>query len=425
LQRSSAVWKKLAVGILTLVAVVGLLLLIAQDQEIVLVEGPYAASDEAFPRYAAALTGTAITTGNRFHMLVDGEQIFPRMLGAIRQASERVSLETYIYKDGEVAAQFDEALEAAARRGVAVNIVFDALGSPDAEKNHAPRLRAAGAHIAIFNKPAWYALESVNYRTHRKILVVDGRVGFTGGAGMSDDWIGRVEDGKRWRDTQFEVVGPAVRYLEGGFAKNLIDASEDPVTPRLGNPLPEPGAADQTLVVWSSPTGGSNALKMLYLLSIAAARRTIDIASPYFLLDDSTEWALGRAVERGVRVRVLVEGEETDAKPVKHSSRAAYERLMERGIEIYEYQPTLMHAKTLVVDDAWSMFGSANFDNRSLELNDELNVATYELELAATITRQFDLDLASALRLELHTWRQRPVLNKIREWFWSHFAEVF
>jgi cardiolipin synthase A/B len=421
----TAVWKKLAVALLALVVVIGLLLLIAQDQEVVLVEVPYAASDEAFPSYAAAVTGTAITTGNRFRMLLDGEQIFPRMLEAIREARERVNLETYIYKDGEVAAQFDEALEAAARRGVTVNIVFDALGSPDAEKNHARRLEAAGARIAIFNKPAWYALESINYRTHRKILVVDGRIGFTGGVGMSDDWIGSVEDGKRWRDTQFEIDGPAVRYLEGGFAKNLIDASEEPVTPILGNPLPEPGAADQTLVIWSSPTGGSNGLKMLYLLSIAAARRTIDIASPYFLLDESTEWALSRAVERGVRVRVLVESEATDAKPVKYSSRAAYDRLLEKGLEIHEYQPTLMHAKTLVVDDAWVMFGSANFDNRSLELNDELNVATLERQLAADVTRQFETDLASAVKLDLASWRQRPRLDKIREWIWSHFSEVF
>ena len=425
LHHSSTVWKKLAIVLLTLVVTIGFVLLIAQDQEVLLLESAYPASDQEFTSYAAALTGTAVTRGNRFHMLVNGDKIFPRMLEAVRGARERISLETYIYKDGQVAAQFDEALEGAARRGVTVNIVFDALGSPNAEENHGERLRAAGARIGIFNEPAWYSLESVNYRTHRKILVVDGRIGFTGGVGMSDDWIGSIEEGKRWRDTQFEMVGPAVRYLEGGFAENLVEASEEHITPELGRPLPEPGATDQTIVVWSSPTGGGNALKLLYLLSIAGARSTIDIASPYFLLDESTESALTRAVDRGVRVRVLVEGEVTDAKPVKYSSRAAYERLMESGIEFYEYQPTMMHAKTMVVDNAWSMFGSANFDNRSLELNDELNVATDDRGLAADITRQFEIDLSSAAKLELESWRRRPTLDKVREWMWSHFSEVF
>jgi cardiolipin synthase len=375
----------------------------------------------------AVLTGAALTTGNRFEMLVDGEEIFPRMLQVIDGARERVSLESYIYESGsEVARRFDAALEAAARRGVEVNLVFDAMGSPAVDEQSVPRLRAAGCNVALFNEPAWYSLEEVNYRTHRKIMVVDGRIGYTGGVGMSDSWIGRVEDGKRWRDTQFEMVGPAVRYLEGGFAENFIEAAGDrAATPRIGAPLPEPGAEDQTLVVWSSPTGGGNALKHLYLLSIAGARRTLDIASPYFLLDESTEDALDRALGRGVKVRVLVEGDVTDAKPVKYSSRAAYERLLGKGLEIYEYQPTLMHSKTIVVDDAWVMFGSANFDNRSLELNDELNVATQSRQLAAEVDEQFERDLGRSQRLHLDAWRQRPWPEKAREWIWSHFAEVF
>ena len=417
--------KKFLLVLAVLVGVISLGLLIAQDQATLRVESPHAADSPAFPPFAAALTGAAITSGNRFEQLVDGERIFPRMLEAIGQARERISLETYIYGPGQVALQFDRALEGAAKRGVRVNIVFDAMGSPDVEKETVPKLEAAGARVALFNKPAWYTIEEVNYRTHRKILVVDGRVGFTGGVGMSDNWIGRVEDGKHWRDTQFEITGPAARYLEGGFSENFIEAADGPVTPAIGDPLPEPGASDQTLVIWSSPTGGGNALKELYLLSIAAARRTLDIASPYFLLDESTSYALDRAVQRGVKVRVLVEGDVTDAKPVKYASRDAYERLLQKGIEIYEYQPTLMHSKTMVVDGVWCVFGSANFDNRSLELNDELNVATQERTLAARITEQFNVDLRSARRLELERWRQRPRLEKAREWFWSHFGEVF
>jgi cardiolipin synthase len=282
--------------------------------------------------------------------------------------------------------------------------------------------------VGLFNAPSWYTLEEVNYRSHRKILVADGHIGFTGGVGISDNWLGKPEDGKHWRDTQFRVTGPAVRLLEAGFTENFIesaDADKRSVTPQLGNPVPEPGAQDQTIVVWSSPTGGGNGLKDLYLLSLAAARHTIDIASPYFLLDESTGYALDRAIERGVKVRVLVEGDVTDAKPVKYSSRHAYEGLLKQGIEIYEYQPTLMHSKTLVVDGAWCMFGSANFDNRSLELNDELNVATQDRTLAAAITQQFNEDLRLARKLEAERWRQRPLLEKTREWIWANFGEVF
>ncbi|HSL19893.1 MAG TPA: phospholipase D-like domain-containing protein [Vicinamibacterales bacterium] len=418
-------WKYVLAALGVLIGIIAIFLAIAQDQSTLRVESPYGAADRAFPPFAAALTGAAITTGNRFEVLVDGGRIFPRMLAAIGGARERISLETYIYTPGQIASRFDAALERAARRGVRVNLVFDALGSPDVETETLPRLQAAGARIALFNKPAWYTLEELNYRTHRKILVVDGRIGFTGGVGMSDNWVGRPEDGQGWRDTQFEITGPAVRFLEGGFSENFVEGADRPVTPEIGNPLPEAGTSDQTLVVWSSPTGGGNALKELYLLSIAAARRSLDIASPYFLLDESTTWALHRAIDRGVKIRVLVEGDVTDAKPVKYASRYDYERLLQKGIEIHEYQPTLMHSKTVVVDGAWSMFGSANFDNRSLELNDELNVATQETDLAARITAQFEEDLRRARRLELDQWRRRSRLEKLREWVWSHFGEVF
>lgn len=420
--------KKFLVVSGTIIGVMGFMLLIAQDQTTLRIDSPYAAEDPAFPALAGALAGSAVTTGNTFQMLVNGEQIFPAMLEAIDHARQRISLETYIYEPGEVASRFDRALERAARRGVTVNTVFDAMGSADVKEVTVPRLKAAGANVGLFNTPAWYTVEEVNYRSHRKILVVDGGIGFSGGVGISDNWVGKVEDGKHWRDTQFRIVGPAVRLLEAGFTENFIessDAEKRAVTPQLGNPLPEPGAQDQTIVVWSSPTGGGNGLKDLYLLSLAAARRTIDIASPYFLLDESTGYALDRALERGVKIRVLVEGDVTDAKPVKYSSRHAYDALLRKGIEIYEYQPTLLHAKTVVADGAWCMFGSANFDNRSLELNDELNVATQDRSLAARITEQFNKDLQLARKLDLERWRQRPWLEKTREWIWSHFNEVF
>jgi cardiolipin synthase len=286
------------------------------------------------------------------------------------------------------------------------------------------RLRAAGCHIGTFNALKWYNLEEVNYRTHRKILVVDGEVGFTGGAGVADHWLGHAQDKEHWRDTQIRMRGPIVRLAEAAFYENFIE-TDDIVTPELDDAPTEIDDVGHSLVLRSSPTGGSNDLKRLYLLGIASARKTIDITSPYFVTDESTGWALQDAVSRGVKIRILVEGDKTDAMPVKYASRDAYDRLLSMGIEIYEYQPTMMHTKTLVVDGVWSMFGSANFDNRSLELNDELNVAVSDHDLAYRLAEDFEQDVRVSTRLELASWRQRSTLEKTREKFWSYFGEIF
>jgi cardiolipin synthase len=308
---------------------------------------------------------------------------------------------------------------------VQVNLVVDAMGSNKIPKEWQDRLKAAGVKVGEFGQPKWYALEELNYRTHRKILVVDGRIGFTGGVGLDDQWLGHAQDKDHWRDTMVRIEGPVVRLMEGAFNENFIETM-GPVTPVVDPPEQVPaGPLDSAMVLRSSPSGGSNDLKRLYLLAIAAARRTLDICSPYFVTDESSEWALREARQRGVRVRILVEGDLTDAKPVKYASRQAYQRLMDSGIEIYEYQPTMMHTKTMVVDSAWSMFGSANFDNRSLELNDEMNVAVSDKTLAARLLQDFEQDLRGAQRLDPDQWRQRSALEKSREYFWSYFGEIF
>ena len=330
-------------------------------------------------------------------VLTNGNRIFPAMLAAIDGARRRIAFETYIYDTGDAANRFTDALERAARRGVHVSIVVDAVGASSMEKEHVERLRSAGCHVAQFNTPSWYSLEEVNYRTHRKILVVDGEVGFTGGAGVADQWLGNADNKEHWRDTQVEIRGPIVRLLEAAFYENFLEA-DGPTAPTL-DPAPPPAGDDgAAVVIRSSPSGGSNDLKLLYLLSLAAAQKTIEITTPYFVTDESTMWSLEDAVGRGVKIRLLVEGDITDAMPVKYASRHSYERLLQQGIEIYEYQPTMMHAKVLVVDGIWSMFGSANFDNRSLELNDELNVAVSSRDLAGRFLEDFEQDLKSATR---------------------------
>ena len=405
--------------------VVGGLLAFAQDQVTLKIQSAHAADDPRFPGYVAVLLGAEATGGNQYTVLTNGDQIFPAMLAAINGARRRISLETYIYNKGSVGEQFTQAFEAAARRGVQVNLVVDAMGSSKIPKEWEERLRAAGAKVGEFGQPKWYALEELNYRTHRKILVVDGRIGFTGGVGLDDQWLGHAQDKDHWRDTMVRIEGPVVRLMEGAFNENFIETL-GPVTPLVDPPEQIPASPlDSAMVLRSSPSGGSNDLKRLYLLAIAAARRTLDICSPYFVIDESSEWALREARQRGVRIRILVEGDLTDAKPVKYASRQAYQRLMDTGIEIYEYQPTMMHTKVIVVDNAWSMFGSANFDNRSLELNDEMNVAVSDKDLAARLLQDFEQDLRVARRLDPVQWRERSALEKSREYFWSYFGEIF
>jgi cardiolipin synthase len=268
--------------------------------------------------------------------------------------------------------------------------------------------------------------ESVNYRTHRKILVVDGDVGFTGGVGVADHWLGNAESKEHWRDTQVRIRGPIVRLVEATFYENALE-SHGPIVPEFEDRPDTAPSADETasIIVRSSSSGGSTDLKRLYLQAIASARRTVDLTSPYFVTDESTMWSLEDARRRGVRIRLLVEGDITDAMPVKYASRQAYAALLRMGIEIYEYQPTMMHAKTLVVDGILSIFGSANFDNRSLELNDELNVGVWSRRLAQRFIVDFENDLRVSRRLDLDSWRHRPMLSKAREHLWSYFGEVF
>lgn len=410
--------------LLSVAAAIALLLMFAQDQETLKIRSAVAAEDPRHSSYVAALVGAALSRGNRYDVLTNGDQFFPAMLDAIRNAKRRISFETYIYDKGQVGDQFTSALEEAARRGVRVNLVVDSVGAGSMKSEDVKRLEAAGCHIGRFNSVKWYNLEEVNYRTHRKILVVDGEVGFTGGAGVADHWLGHAQDKDHWRDTQIRMRGSIVRLAEAAFYENFIE-TDDIVTPELDDSKTEADDVGHSVVLRSSPTGGGSDLKRLYLIGIASARRTIDITSPYFVTDESTTWALRDAVSRGVKIRILVEGDKTDAMPVKYASREAYDGLLSMGIQIYEYQPTMMHTKTLIVDGQWSMFGSANFDNRSLELNDEMNVAVSDPGLAARLLEDFEEDLRRAKKLELNEWRRRSVLERARENFWSYFGEIF
>ena len=415
--------RRALVILLFVAAVIALLLMLAQDQVTLKTRSAVGAAEPRHPNYLAGLIGAQLTHGNRFTVLTNGDQIFPAMLKAIAEARRRISFETYIYTKGEMAEAFTRAFEDAARRGVRVNLVIDAVGGaiPD---EHVQRLRAAGCRLATFNTPSWYSVEEINYRTHRKSLVVDGRIAFTGGVGIDDQWKGNAQDKEHWRDTMVQAVGPVARLMEGGFYENFAEAAGE-VTPELDDVQPASDEEGAAFVVRSSPSGGASDLKRVYVLALGSARQSIEITTPYFVTDESSRWAFQDAIKRGVRIRLLVEGDITDAMPVKYASRKHYDQLMQLGIDIYEYQPTMMHTKTFVVDGVWSMFGSANFDNRSLELNDELNVAVANRELAARLLADFEQDVKSSRRLDLQSWRQRSMLMKAREFFWSSFGEIF
>jgi cardiolipin synthase len=407
---------------LAAVVVAGALLLLAQDQETLEIESPVAASHPDFPHYVASIVGSAVESGDEYLVLRNGDEVFPAMLDAIRRAERRISFESFIYENGVVGDQFTAELAAAARRGVTTRIVLDAFGAK-LSRASVEALTTAGVEIRWFNPIRPWSLEETNYRTHRKVLAVDGRVGFTGGVGLADHWQGHAQDHEHWRDTQFKITGRSVRALEASFYENWLEAGGRSA-PALDPEHPAGGSA-RSIVLWSNPTGGASNVKLLYLVSIAAARQSIDIQSPYFILDESSRWAISQARQRGVRIRIVTDGETTDAKPVKYSSREGYQQLLDWGIDIYEYRPTMMHVKAMIVDGTWSVIGSANFDNRSFELNDELTVAAADTRLAHDLTRDFELDLAKSTHLDPATWKDRSLLEKVREQFWAMFGEVF
>ncbi|HET9191587.1 MAG TPA: phospholipase D-like domain-containing protein [Vicinamibacterales bacterium] len=416
--------RNLIIGIVIGVIIVGMGLVVAQDQETLRVRTSLAATDPRFPGYLAKLSGHALTSGDRYTVLTNGDAAFPEMLAAIGAAQHRVAFEGYIYDSKEdIARRFTDAFVAAAQRGVEVRLVFDAFGAKLSDEDES-RLEDAGCRIGWFNKVRSRAIEEVNYRTHRKALIVDGEVAFVGGIGIADQWARDTEKERKWRDTHIKVVGPAATDVEAAFNENWIETGGI-VDPDVIPHDPNPRGPASSIVVWSSPEGGTNALKLVYLLSLAAARESIDIQSPYLITDASTAWSLAEARRRGVRIRMLVEGDITDAKPVKFAGRAQYEELMRQGIDIHEYQPTMMHTKAVIVDGILSIVGSANFDNRSFELNDELNVVVFDRAVANRLREDFERDLGHSKRLDLDSWRSRPLHIRAREKTWSLFGEVF
>jgi cardiolipin synthase len=373
----------------------------------------YAVSDPAFVRSMGVLLGPPLAPGNRADTLVNGDQIFPSMLEAIRSARRSITFESYIYWKGDIGRQFRDALADRARNGVKVHVLLDWYGSNKMDQDDIDAMGRAGVQIMKYHKPQWYRFSHLNHRTHRKILVVDGRVGFTGGVGIADEWTGHAQDPKHWRDTHFRVEGPVVAQLQAAFADNWTKATGEVLHGDDYFPEVAPHGASPAQMFKSSIEGGAESMQLMYMLAIAAAERSIDLSMAYFIPDDLVTDHLIEALSRGVRVRIIMPGEHTDAKLVRWASRANWKRILEAGAEIHEYQPTMFHCKVLVVDGRFVSVGSTNFDTRSFRLNDEANLNVYDAAFAKQQTDQFERDLARSRRITLEDWKDRPLWEKV------------
>ncbi len=377
--------------------------------------------DVAFLQTMHALTGAALSEGNRVDVLKNGVHIFPSMLTAIRNARKTINLEFYIYWDGEIGRMFAEALAERARAGVKVNVILDAVGSGPMSQDLIDFLMRNGIRIEWYHPLRWYTLSRFNHRTHRKVLVVDGEVGFCGGVGIADVWLGDADSKDHWRETVVRVEGPVVTQMQFAFMDNWVKSRGELLTGLDYFPQIERRGDCLTQVLKSSPSEGSSAVKLMFIVSIVSARRSIYISTAYFVPDRDTIRALEGAVRRGVDVRVIVPGEYTDVPIVRHAGRLYYGQLLKRGIRIFEYQPTMMHAKTMVVDGLWTTIGSSNFDERSFRLNDEVNVNVYDPGVAAQMEQMFFEDLARSEEVEPRRWMDRSRLDRVKErvagWF--------
>jgi cardiolipin synthase len=374
------------------------------------------AGSDGFLAAAEAITSSPIARGNKAQILINGDEIFPAFVETISSARESVNLLTYIYWHGEIARQVADAVCERAQAGIEVNVLLDAVGSAKMGRELTAKMRDAGANLAIFRPPKPYAIRRLNNRTHRKLCIVDGRVGLIGGVGIADEWSGNAQDPDHWRDTHVRVRGPVVRGLQGAFAENWLEATGDVLVGPRYLPELEPieGGCTMQLVRSSAGVGDTN-IEALYFLAIACARERLNLTAAYFAPRPAFIEALCDAAKRGVEVRLLVPGEHIDKAFVRKAGRGSYERLLSCGVRIWEFCPTMLHAKTLTIDGRWASIGSVNFDNRSFQLQDEATLCVVSPSFIGTLDDQFLSDLARSEEIELERWNERSLRAKTNE----------
>ena len=377
----------------------------------------FALNSDQFRHFIEALTASPMFYRTDVEVLTNGETYYEAELEAIRQARRSINLEAYIFQKGRVTRRFIQALAERARAGVRVNLVLDGIGSFMTTDGHLKDLTEAGGRVAWYHPlRCWYTWPRLNNRTHRELIVIDGQVAFIGGAGFADHWLHSRRKHLRWRDTMFKVVGRAVTGLQAVFAENWLEASGEILFGAEYFPFPESEGDTAAMIIGSSPSAGrSTRGRILYQMLLASAKRSIHIATPYFLPDYSARQELIRAVKRGVEVKILVPGTKHDHLLTRRSSRRLYGSLLKAGARIFEYQPSMFHVKAMIVDETWCVVGSTNFDHRSFGLNDEVNLAAFDAKLAARLEEDFARDLASSKPVTYRKWLRRPAFERLHE----------
>jgi cardiolipin synthase len=416
------------VGGLAIVAVLvvlfSLLLILFEPAQQYRIELPSCSLDsDEFLRLVGSLSDAQIHRHSCIEVLTDGEAFYEAELAALRAARRSINLEAFIFQPGAITDRFMEVLTERAQAGVKVKITLDNIGTLWTPRRYFNGLRAAGGQVVWYHPLRWYNLRRMNNRTHRELIVVDGRVGFIGGAGVSDRWWRGAAGKPPWRDTMFRVEGDLVVGLQTAFTENWLQAGDEILAGHDYFPF-EAGARREDgevagLVVLSAPSWAGRATRagILFQALLAAARHSICVTSPYFVPDASACAEMGRAIrERGVRVRILTPGPLNNHPLARYVSRRLYGELLQAGAEIYEYQPRMIHTKALVIDGLWSVVGSTNFDNRSFGLNDEVNLAAVDAALAKRLLADFEADLAHSRRITLEEWRRRPWSEHVKEW---------
>ena len=386
---------------------------------------PPAPNSPEFLNMLQALLGVCTYRSSRVDVLTNGNAFYASELDAIRAAQKSINLEAYIFQEGKLTRDFVTALAERARLGVKVNLVIDAVGSAGTGRSYFQELSDAGGRVARYHPFGWATVARFNNRTHRVLLVIDGKVGFVGGAGFADQWYQDTPKNPRWRDTIVRVEGKAVASLQATFVENWLESSGEILSGEEYFPFPQEreqgtskGEPVVEMVVSSSPSlGRSTRARILFQTLLASAQESICLTTPYFLPDRSARAEMLRAMrERGVRIRIMTPGKHSDQLLTRRSSRRLYGALLEGGAQIYEYQPAMMHAKVLIIDNLWSVVGSTNFDHRSFGLNDELNLVCCNEKLAGRLTADFEKDLRDSRLIEYSEWKRRSLFEKAHEY---------
>jgi cardiolipin synthase A/B len=380
--------------------------------------GPPAVSDSLFMRSIELYTGTHIEPGNKVEPLMDGDGTYPPLWRDLSAAQRSITIQMYYCQPGAVADTMAKYLTDRARAGVRVLLLLDAFGSQPLAGAWVDNLRKAKVEVAWLRPLKWYTLHRAAQRSHVRVVVVDGRVGYTGGFGLADYWLGDGHHENQWRESNVRFEGPTVAALQAAFAAGWAESTGELITGDLFFP---PTAFGQIGTVRAGlmhtiPSVGSTAAERFLALSIAGARRTLYISNSYFVPDDDFRRLLIAAVHRGTDVRVLTVSDKTDVKTTWHAGRAYYEELLRGGVRIYEYQPTMMHAKSLVADGIWSAVGSMNFDNRSLSFNNESMLVALDTAIGRKMNEIFLDDLTYSKEITLREFNQRPWTNRVLEW---------